>query len=99
MCDGLVSGGGQLVGFIVNIIMSGRAHLLHLETKKEITPINRHNVIKNLSHCLSDFLSQTRRILTLKLFFFLAIHVGCVCLTGVIESLILKYICFTVGLS
>lgn len=42
--------------FIVNIMMSGRAHLLHLETKKEIRPINRHNVIKNLSHCLpADF--------------------------------------------
>ena len=69
--------------FIVNIMMSGSAHLLHLETKKEITPINRHNVIKNLSHCLpADFFVTNEKNFDLERTFFFAFRVVLVCLVS-----------------
>ena len=80
--------------FIVNIIMSGRAHLLLMETKKEITPINRHCVIKDLSHCLTDFFVTNQRNFDLETKIFFR-NSRCVCLPGFNE----RCICFTVGLS
>ena len=69
--------------FIVNIIMSGRAHLLLMETKKEITPINRHCVIKDLSHCLTDFFVTNERNFDLETTIFFQVHCTAVMLAHI----------------